>query len=150
MISGQQEAVKRAMDLAEQSGAKRVVSLEVSVPAHSEMMRPAVDEFEHALSNVKFDKPSVAVIQNVSCDITFHPDEIRQNLLDQLCGPVRWTETIQRMMAEKMDVIIECGPGRVLSGLNKRIVDADTLLRNIGDMRSFESTLDILKKEVLA
>lgn len=120
VIAGATEAVDRAVELLKEEGAKRALKLPVSVPSHSSLMKPAADELAKVLQMVQFNKPDVQVIHN--CDAKSHddPDAIRDALTKQLYSPVRWVETI-KIIREDADAIIECGPGRVLAGLTKRI-----------------------------
>ncbi len=124
VISGQVEAVLVAMEKAKALGAKRALRLPVSVPSHCALMRPAADQFEAALSKIEFNNPAFPVIHNT--DVAQHEssDRIRQSLVKQLYKPVRWVETIRAMQAFDVSEILECGPGAVLSGLNKRITTA--------------------------
>lgn len=121
VISGHKAAVLRAIDDAKTKGAKRALLLPVSVPAHCVLMKPAALHLRKALAAVAFQLPHIPVIHNV--DVTVHSsvDEIREILVEQLYKPVRWVETIQSMASKGVNTIYECGPGAVLSGLNKRI-----------------------------
>ena len=121
VIAGHKEAVERAVELAKTAGAKRSVILPVSVPSHCALMQKAADRFAERLDTVDFEQPNIPVLHNV--DATEHSDigEIKLALQDQLCQPVRWVETIQKMVSKDINTIVECGPGKVLSGLIKRI-----------------------------
>ena len=121
VIAGHKEAVERAVELAKTAGAKRSVILPVSVPSHCALMQKAADRFAERLDTVDFKQPNIPVLHNV--DATEHSDvgEIKLALQDQLCQPVRWVETIQKMVSKDINTIVECGPGKVLSGLIKRI-----------------------------
>ena len=121
VIAGHKEAVERAVELAKTAGAKRSVILPVSVPSHCALMQIAADRFAERLDTVNFEQPNIPVLHNV--DATEHSDvgEIKLALQDQLCQPVRWVETIQKMVSKDINTIVECGPGKVLSGLIKRI-----------------------------
>lgn len=121
VIAGDADAVERAMSLASEAGARRVMRLPVSVPAHCELMESAASVLAQRLAKTNFKNPQVPVIQNVDVKVHEEASEIRQALALQLHRPVRWTETIQAMHAQGVDVILEMGPGRVLTGLNKRI-----------------------------
>ena len=123
VIAGHREAVERAIGLAKQKGAKRGVMLPVSAPFHSSLLKPAADKLAARLAQVTFVPPAIPVIHNV--DVAEHaaPDAIRTALAQQAASPVRWTATVQRMAALGVTHIVECGPGRVLAGMNKRIVD---------------------------
>ncbi len=123
VIAGHREAVERAIALAKQKGAKRGVLLPVSAPFHSSLLKPAADKLAARLAQINFASPTIPVIHNV--DVAEHatPDAIRTALAQQAASPVRWTATIQRMAEHGVTRIVECGPGRVLAGMNKRIVD---------------------------
>ena len=120
VIAGSTEAVDDAIKLLTEEGAKRALKLPVSVPSHSSLMKPAADEMAKLLETVTFNKPDVQVIHNYDAKSHDDPDAIRQALTKQIYNPVRWTETI-KIIREDADAIIECGPGRVLAGLTRRI-----------------------------
>lgn len=122
VISGHQPAVLRAIDLAKAKGAKRALLLPVSVPSHCELMKPAALLLEQALQNIQFKLPTLPIIHNVDVSIHNTLDGIREALVKQLYLPVRWVETIQALSAQGVITVLECGPGKVLSALNKRIV----------------------------
>lgn len=121
VIAGSKSAVERAAILAKEKGAKKVIMLPVSVPSHCALMKGASVSLAKALESIEFKMPQIPIIHNVDVDISHHPDDIRQRLVEQLYCPVRWVETIQRLEGEGVTTIIECGPGKVLSGLIKRI-----------------------------
>lgn len=120
VIAGATEAVDKAIELMQEEGAKRALKLPVSVPSHSSLMKPAADEMAKLLETVTFNKPDVQVIHNYDARSHDDPDAIREVLAKQIYNPVRWTDTI-RIIKEDADAIIECGPGRVLAGLTRRI-----------------------------
>lgn len=121
VVAGHAAAVERAIELAKQQGAKRVVRLPVSVPSHCELMRPAAEQLRQRLAQIEIRKPDIPVIHNA--DVLTHddPKAIREALARQLFSPVRWVETIQAIGARGVKGLAECGPGKVLVGLNKRI-----------------------------
>jgi [acyl-carrier-protein] S-malonyltransferase len=123
VIAGHREAVERAIALAKQKGAKRGVLLPVSAPFHSSLLKPAADKLAAELSQVAFAAPSIPVIHNV--DVAEHPapDAIRAALAQQAASPVRWTATVRRMAELGITHVVECGPGRVLAGMTKRIAE---------------------------
>jgi [acyl-carrier-protein] S-malonyltransferase len=123
VIAGHREAVERAIALAKQKGAKRGVMLPVSAPFHSSLLKPAADKLAARLAQVAFAAPSIPVIHNV--DVAEHaaPDAIRAALAQQAASPVRWTATVRRMADLGVTHVVECGPGRVLAGMTKRIAD---------------------------
>lgn len=120
VISGTAVGVARAGDLAKQAGAKKIIPLAVSVPAHSALMRPAAVRFESRIAVVPFAAPQIDVLHNVDIQSHDAPDDIRGALVRQLYSPVRWQETIEQFVARGVSRIIECGPGKVLIPLIKR------------------------------
>ncbi len=122
VIAGQTAAVDRAMALAKEAGAKRALPLPVSVPSHCALMQPAADELGKLLAGITINRPSIPVINNADVARSEDPAAIRDALVRQLSSPVRWVETVQTMAADGVDTLVECGPGKVLMGLNKRIV----------------------------
>lgn len=142
VIAGAAAAVDRAIEIAKAKGAKRAIKLPVSVPSHSALMKPAAERFGEKLQQVKFATPEVRDIYTV--DVRKHSDEagIRQALIEQLVKPVRWTETIQAILKGGARVIVECGPGRVLTGLNRRIErNKDIAMLAIEDAESLQQAL---------
>lgn len=121
VIAGHTAAVARACALAKLKGAKRAIPLPVSVPSHCDLMRPAAMKLGEQLSQIPISSPLIPIIHNVDVEMCSHPDDIRERLVKQLYCPVRWVETIQRLANEGMEWIAECGPGKVLTGLIKRI-----------------------------
>jgi [acyl-carrier-protein] S-malonyltransferase len=124
VIAGNKAAVERAMALAKEKGAKRALPLPVSVPSHSSLMLPAAEKLLAHLQGVTISSPGIPVLHNT--DVQSHADAeaIRAALAKQLHTPVRWVETVQALKAAGIERVIECGPGKVLAGLNKRIDDS--------------------------
>jgi len=120
VIAGATDAVNTAMDLLKEAGAKRALPLPVSVPSHSSLMKPAADELAEYLKSVTINTPKIQVIHNVDAKSHDDPDDIRDALVKQLYNPVQWTHTIQ-IITDGADVVVECGPGKVLGGLTRRI-----------------------------
>ena len=121
VISGTVQALRRAMDLAAEAGAKRVVRLAVSIAAHSPLMAVVADEFCHVLAATRFVSPQVPLIANATARPVTHPDDIRDVLGRQLTSPVRWTDSIRWLVDQGVGRCVEIGPGSVLVGLVKRI-----------------------------
>jgi [acyl-carrier-protein] S-malonyltransferase len=123
VIAGERGAVERAMLAAKELGARRAVMLPVSAPFHSSLLKPAADKLAARLAQVAFATPSIPVVHNV--DVTVHPDaaSIRTSLARQAASPVRWTQTIQYFATQGVTYVVECGPGKVLANLVKRIDD---------------------------
>lgn len=121
VIAGHAAAVERAMEAAKAMGAKRALPLPVSVPSHCALMQPAADRLAQRLAGITLQTPQIPVINNVDVAVAADAAAMRQALARQLYSPVRWVETVQRMAADGVDALVECGPGKVLVGLNKRI-----------------------------
>ena len=121
VIAGHRAAVERGMALAKQKGAKRAIMLPMSVPSHCALMRPAAERLAQYLETVALQTPLIAVVQNADVTSFDSPGAIKQALVEQLYRPVRWIETIQAIAARGMKSVFECAPGKVLTGLNKRI-----------------------------
>lgn len=122
VIAGNKAAVDRGCALAKEKGAKRALPLPVSVPSHCALMRPAAEKLAAALASIEIKAPAVPVLHNADVAAYADPDAIRDALARQLYKPVRWVETVQAM-GRDVQMIAECGPGKVLAGLNKRILE---------------------------
>lgn len=134
VIAGHREAVERAGAAARAHGAKRVVMLPVSAPFHCQLMRPAARQLATYLANVAVDPPAVPVLHNVDAHEAQTPDAIREALAAQAASPVRWVETIREFAAQGITHIVECGPGKVLTALSRRIApDLTALSLHDGD-----------------
>ncbi len=140
VIAGSADAVVRAIDLCKEAGAKRAMALPVSVPSHCDLMRPAAEKLALELDQLQLSSPVIPVIQNVNAAVVTDPNEIKQNLLAQLYSPVLWTGSVKLMVDQGVETIIECGPGKVLSGLNKRI-QRSLSVAAINDAAGFEKAL---------
>ncbi|MFT5277575.1 MAG: [acyl-carrier-protein] S-malonyltransferase [Arenicella sp.] len=121
VIAGQKEATEQAAALCKEAGAKRALPLAVSVPSHCALMKPAAEKLETLFADLSFHKPEVRVVNNVDVSIETQQDKIKDALLRQLYMPVRWTETVLYLSDQGITNVIEVGPGKVLTGLNKRI-----------------------------
>lgn len=121
VIAGNVAAVERAMAAAKEAGAKRALPLPVSVPSHCSLMKPAAEKLAEALQNVAIHTPQIRVIHNADVAAYDDADKIKDALVRQLYSPVRWTETVNALVAEGIAESAECGPGKVLAGLAKRI-----------------------------
>ena len=121
MIAGSKAGVEKAMEALKAAGAKRALPLPVSAPFHSSLMKPAADRLREKLAAVDF-KPAVfPVINNIDVAVTDSADALRDALYRQAFGPVRWVEVVQAIKARGLSTVIECGPGKVLAGMAKRI-----------------------------
>lgn len=144
VIAGSKAAVERAIVACQQAGAKRAMPLPVSVPSHCELMRPAAERLAQAMDDIELKAPRYTVIQNV--DGQAHDDiaTLRMRLIEQLYRPVRWTDCVEAMTGLGAEVLIECGPGKVLTGLNKRIAKGSRGLA-INDPDSLSSALELAR-----
>lgn len=122
VIAGGAAAVERAIEACKARGAKRALPLPVSVPSHCALMRPAAERFAEAVSIIDWQAPQIALVQNVSAAAVTDLEGLKRDLLAQLYSPVRWVEIIVCLSAQGVTDLVECGPGKVLSGLNKRCV----------------------------
>ncbi|MCE7596845.1 ACP S-malonyltransferase [Vibrio fluvialis] len=122
VIAGQKDAVERAGALCKEAGAKRALPLPVSVPSHCALMKPAAEKLAVALEALAFNTPQIPVINNVDVVAETDPAKIKDALVRQLHSPVRWTEGVEKMAEQGIEKLIEVGPGKVLTGLTKRIV----------------------------
>lgn len=132
VIAGNKSAVERGMEAAKAMGAKRALILPVSVPSHCALMKPAADQLKGYLEKVAMSAPMFPVLHNVDVFAYTDPLQIKDALVRQLYNPVRWVESVQRMSADGVAIAAECGPGKVLTGLNKRIVAEMPCLALIG------------------
>ena len=140
VIAGHTAAVERACELAKAKGAKRAMKLPVSAPFHSSLLKPASDRLRDYLAELTFRAPHIRVINNVDVSILDDPASIKDALVRQAASPVRWVETMQKIAAEGITEVIECGPGKVLMGLTKRI-DTSLVGDAIVDQASLERVL---------
>jgi len=124
VITGSPDPVAKVSARAEEQGA-RAIPLKVSGAWHSELMRGAQDEFREYLETIRFETPARSVIMNVTADVAEAPDEIREIMTKQLCSPVKWYDSIKKMMDAEIEIFAEVGPGRVLTGLVKKILPVD-------------------------
>ena len=126
VIAGASDAVTKACELLKAAGAKRALPLPVSAPFHSSLLQPASEKLKVYLANIEFKAPTISVINNVDVEILNDPIAIKDALVRQAAKPVRWQETIQAMASQGITQVVECGPGKVLAGLTKRINDQVT------------------------
>ena len=147
VIAGATAAVERAIEACKSMGAKRAMPLPVSVPSHCALMRDAAEELAEELQSVTFDSAVIPVVQNVTAQVSQDKQTLIDNLVRQLYSAVRWTDSVRLLVAEGVDTMVECGPGRVLSGLVKRI-DKQVDLHALEKPDGFSDTLDMLKANV--
>ncbi|WPP46012.1 ACP S-malonyltransferase [Pseudomonas sp. AN-1] len=120
VIAGAAAAVERAIEACKARGAKRAMALPVSVPSHCALMRPAAEKFAAAVDAIDWQAPQIAIVQNTSAQVPADLTALKRDLLEQLYSPVRWVESIVTLAERGVTELVECGPGKVLSGLNKR------------------------------
>ena len=140
VIAGEKAAVERAMEACKAKGAKRAMLLPVSAPFHSTLMRPAAEKLKGYLEKIRISAPKISVINNVDVAIENDPARIKDALVRQAASPVRWVETIRRMVDAGVTHIVECGPGKVLAGMTKRIAPGVKALA-AADRASLEEAL---------
>ncbi|MGM0542819.1 MAG: ACP S-malonyltransferase [Pseudomonadota bacterium] len=144
VIAGGKAAVERAIAACQDAGAKRAMPLPVSVPSHCDLMRPAAERLAAAMQDINLRPPRYTVIQNVDAEAHADVDTLRTRLIEQLYQPVRWTSCVEAMAAQGANVFIECGPGKVLTGLNKRIVRGSKSLA-VNDPDSLDAALELAR-----
>jgi [acyl-carrier-protein] S-malonyltransferase len=144
VIAGGKDAVARAMEACKARGARRAMPLPVSAPFHSSLMQPAADALKAHLDRVAVGAPAIPVINNVDVRVESEPEKIKDALVRQAASPVRWVETINKMADMGVTHIIECGPGKVLAGLTKRI-NATLTGYALADRASLEQALAALR-----
>jgi len=144
VIAGNKAAVEKACELAKARGAKRALPLPVSAPFHSSLLKPASDRLRERMAGMAFGAPAIPLVNNVDVAIVSDPQAIKDALVRQAAAPVRWVECVQKMAAEGVTHVIECGPGKVLAGMTKRI-DGNLTGGAIFDPASLQDTLALLK-----
>src|SRR5262249_52752340 len=144
VIAGAAAAVERALQLARARGAKRALPLPVSAPFHCELMRPAQIRLAQDLARLSFGDPEFPLINNADAGEVRSGDLIADSLSRQVCAPVRWTESIQKLIAAGVKLFVEVGPGKVLCGLIRQI-DRTVRTANVEDPQSLAQTLEIAK-----
>ncbi len=140
VITGAPDAVKKAGNLAKEKGGK-AIPLKVSGAWHSELIKGAEEDFRSFINSIPFSAPNCPVIHNVTADTCYNPDQIKTLMATQLCSPVRWYDTICRMVSSGVEVFVEVGPGKVLTGLAKKIIPSDRQVQivNVGNLKEFEA-----------
>jgi [acyl-carrier-protein] S-malonyltransferase len=143
VIAGSKAAVEKACEVLKANGAKRALPLPVSAPFHSSLMKPAADKLREKPAATAFAAPQIPVINNIEVAVETDPDRIRAALYEQAFGPVRWVECVQAIKARGITTVVECGPGKVLAGMVKRI-DADLTGVAMFDPASLAQTREML------
>lgn len=144
VIAGETEAVERVIRLARERGAKRAVRLQVSAPFHCSLMRPAGDRLAAVLRTIPIAHPSVPLVNNADAELLTKGAEIAGSLVRQVSSPVRWEEVVQRLVKEGVTLFLELGPGRVLTGLIKRIAK-EAIALPAEDLASLQAALNQVK-----
>jgi len=144
VIAGHKGAIERACEAAKAKGAKRALPLPVSAPFHSSLLKPASDRLRDYMAKLEFAAPQIPLINNVDVAFVLEVSGIKDALVRQAANPVRWVETVQKMAAEGTTHVVECGPGKVLAGLTKRI-NGNLIGEAIVDQASLEKVLELLK-----
>ena len=144
VIAGNTNAVARAMEIAKVKGAKRAIILPMSAPSHCSLMRPAVDRLRERLGKTDIRPTNIPVLHNADVRSADSAETIRDALIRQLCQPVRWVETIRAMAAAGVTHFVECGPGKVLAGLHKRIAP-EVPVYSFADEPAFNQALAVLR-----
>lgn len=144
VIAGHRAAVERGAEAAKAKGAKRAVMLPVSAPFHSSLLKPAAERLAERMRQVAFNAPRIPVVNNVDVAVVNDPERVKDALARQACNPVRWVEVIRHMSGAGVTHVVECGPGRVLAGLSKRI-DAALQGFAITDPQSLQQTMQAVK-----
>lgn len=147
VITGDENAVKKAGEILMEKGARRVVPLAVSGAFHSKFMENAGKEFEGFVSDLELNNASVPVVTNVDANATTDSSDFRAKMPKQIYSSVHWTQTIQKMVADGVEIFVEIGPGKVLAGLNKKIAP-QTKVFNVFDKASLDATVASLKEEL--
>jgi [acyl-carrier-protein] S-malonyltransferase len=143
VIAGTKAAVEKACEMLKARGAKRALPLPVSAPFHSSLMKPAAERLRERLAATAFEAPRIAVINNIDVKVESDPAAVRDALYRQAFGPVRWVETVQALKAREVSLVVECGPGKVLAGMVKRI-DAELASANVFDPASLAEVKGLL------
>ncbi|PLR77603.1 [acyl-carrier-protein] S-malonyltransferase [Bacillus sp. V3-13] len=147
VISGSKTGVELASEAAREAGAKRAIQLEVSGPFHSVLMKPAAEQLKAVLDQMSVNDPNVPVIANVTAEPIVSSGQIKDKLVEQLYSPVLWEDSIKKMVELGVDTFIEVGPGRVLSGLVKKI-DRSAQIFSVADEQSCKAAAEALKEEI--
>ena len=145
VIAGEKGAVEEAIELCKQAGAKRAVPLSVSVPSHCRLMSDASKRLEGLLDTIRFKPPMIPVVNNADAFFINSVEDVKSSLVRQLNSPLLWEDSIKAIASRGTDTFVEVGPGRVLSGLIKRI-DPSAKILNVEDLKSLDKTIAELSK----
>lgn len=148
VITGEEEALKKASELLSAAGAKRVMPLAVSGAFHSELMKGASEEFAKYLEGFDLNDASIPVVTNVDAELTTKAEDFKSKMPQQIYSSVFWTQTIQKMVKEGVDTFVEIGPGKVLAGLNKKI-NAEVTTYNVFDKASLEACVEAINLQLV-
>ncbi len=147
VIAGEKEAVKEAIEISRKAGAKRAVPLAVSVPSHCRLMDPASHRLSNLLEEISFANPAVPVVNNADAMILTDGEELKKSLVRQLSRPLLWEDSVRAITGTGIKLFVEAGPGKVLSGLIKRI-DAFSVVLNVEDISSLKHALQSIKAQI--
>ncbi|MHB8170004.1 MAG: ACP S-malonyltransferase [Thermincolia bacterium] len=145
VIAGAKEALEKAMELAKEAGAKRVIPLNVSGPFHSSLMKPVAEKLAAELEKINIADPSIPVVSNIDADFVREAKQVQNALTRQVSGSVRWDDSVEKMISQGVNVFVEVGPGKVLSGLMKKI-SREVEVLNVEDPASLEKTIAKIKE----
>lgn len=145
VIAGSAAAVERAIEACKARGARKAMPLPVSVPSHCALMKGAAEELAEALDEVRFNDAVIPVVQNVTASVSRDSDSLKSNLVKQLYSPVLWTDTVRKLVADDVTIAVECGAGKVLAGLAKRI-DRELSVYGVEDPDALAKALAAFKK----
>jgi [acyl-carrier-protein] S-malonyltransferase len=143
VIAGHSAAVEAAIVALKEAGARRAMPLPVSAPFHTELMKPAGERLAEAMADITFQTPQIPVVHNVNAATQSDPDQVRALLVEQIYSPVQWTSCVETIAATGVADIVECGPGKVLGGLNRRI-DKSLLSYSLEEPDELVKTLETL------
>jgi [acyl-carrier-protein] S-malonyltransferase len=143
VVAGEKSAVEEAVKRSDEAGAKRAITLAVSVPSHCKLMEPASQKLSELFNNIEFNSPKVPIVNNADAQFLDKPQEVKESLIRQLNNPLLWEDSVRNMIKEGVDTFIEIGPKMVLSGLIKRI-DRNVKIFNVENIKSFEKTMSNL------
>ncbi|RTL13045.1 MAG: [acyl-carrier-protein] S-malonyltransferase [Neisseriaceae bacterium] len=144
VIAGSKAAVDQAAEVLKAKGARKIMPLPVSVPSHCDLMKPAAEKLAQELDRIQFNQPKISIVQNVNAAIANEIASIKDGLVKQLYSPVLWTDSVKTLAAQDVSIIVECGPGKVLSGLNKRIHETAVIF-NLNSQETLAALQDQLK-----
>lgn len=147
VAAGHKDAILQGIELAKSRGAKRAIMLPMSIPSHCSLMQPAAEKMQHYLESIPFQSPQIPILHNA--DVKSHQEatEIKNALIQQLVKPVRWVDTVRTLASNGVTHVVECGPGKVLAGLNKRI-DSNLQHLSLSDSTTITQAIELLEARI--